>query len=814
MVDGLAYTLSFDAKPDGYNFVSTFMTGFTGTVVWDLATQTPPSGGTITPLDGGWFRCSVTNNATITGNVSARLYCHETSNPFFAGDGVKGALCTRASVTQGDSPYQRIGTNPGTSVLFPATLSPGKSAAGDDLQFAGPVPMNGQAEESNALTFDGVDDFVQFTPADMNAIAAADQVVNGTFAADSDWTKGTGWTISGGTANKSAGTASNLDQAQTLTVGRSYLITYTMTRTAGTLNVALSGGTTVNGANRTASGTYTEVLVAVTGNNNLRFAADSSFAGTLDNVIVKELPVITKQGTSTVTYRSQGDGITGTAGTAYEIKLGTAEEIPCSEGADDKVHGVIRNTAYRVVNSQPAMWFNKQNIFHYNMVHGHSLGVFDPVAEINELLFSTGNQGTFIAPTWSETMIGGNSFGTGVQNILDLSPRNNPFSQATPSSRGAWFREPKTGARQLLANSGFLGAVSGSPGTGPTNWTRSLTATATQTFDPVLKSLRITGVSQRLNYLQQIPVLANTTYIFSVKANVFSASSWNQNFLIQSAPSGSTLTFQQDDGEVTTNANSVLSTQNNSILKAILVVGSTAGTIDARFGVGISSNSISDIEFYEPQFEIGSTRSTYQLSGLTLFDVTEQGQRDCFGVRADGTDDFYTTAGNVDFSGTDKVTVFAAVRKLSDAGFGIITELTANADTTVGGFNVVSSTTRADASRRTYGAFAWAVRGRGVGLFTAPSTNIVTALYDMSTASTATDIRVRVDGTEITGEVSGDNLSGNFANSILYLFRRGGTTVPFNGNLYALIVAGGSYPLSTIQRVEHLLSTITPRVDL
>jgi len=36
----------------------------------------------------------------------------------------------------------------------------------------------------------------------------------------------------------------------------------------------------------------------------------------------------------------------------------------------------------------------------------------------------------------------------------------------------------------------------------------------------------------------------------------------------------------------------------------------------------------------------------------------------------------------------------------------------------------------------------------------------------------------------------------------------------FNGNLYALIVAGGSYPLSTIQRVERLLSRITPTVNL
>jgi hypothetical protein len=70
-----------------------------------------------------------------------------------------------------------------------------------------------------------------------------------------------------------------------------------------------------------------------------------------------------------------------------------------------------------------------------------------------------------------------------------------------------------------------------------------------------------------------------------------------------------------------------------------------------------------------------------------------------------------------------------------------------------------------------------------------------------------------VNGAQV-GSVLSDQGTGNYGNYPLYLFRRGGTTLPFNGNLYALIVAGGSYPLSTIQRVERLLSRITPTVNL
>jgi hypothetical protein len=118
----------------------------------------------------------------------------------------------------------------------------------------------------------------------------ADTVVNGTFAADSDWTKGTDWSIGSGVATKTAGTAALLSQSATLIVGRSYIFTYTITRTAGTITAQLTGGTTVSGTARSAAGTYTDILTAVSGNNAIAFSADASFAGTVDNVTLRLLP--------------------------------------------------------------------------------------------------------------------------------------------------------------------------------------------------------------------------------------------------------------------------------------------------------------------------------------------------------------------------------------------------------------------------------------------------------------------------------------------------------------------------------------------
>jgi hypothetical protein len=114
-------------------------------------------------------------------------------------------------------------------------------------------------------------------------------VTNGGFAANTDWTTGTGWAIGSGVATKTAGTAAVLSQAVVLTTGRAYELTYTLTRTAGTLTPRITGGTTVNFTARTAGGTFTQIVSAVTGNTTLEFSADASFAGTIDNVTVKEL---------------------------------------------------------------------------------------------------------------------------------------------------------------------------------------------------------------------------------------------------------------------------------------------------------------------------------------------------------------------------------------------------------------------------------------------------------------------------------------------------------------------------------------------
>jgi len=112
-------------------------------------------------------------------------------------------------------------------------------------------------------------------------------VVNPTFATDSDWTKGTGWSIGSGVATKTAGTASVLGQTMTLTAGVRYRIVFTLTRTAGSINIQFTGGSTVANATVSASGSYVQFLTAAAGNTTFEFAASSGFAGTVDDVYIR-----------------------------------------------------------------------------------------------------------------------------------------------------------------------------------------------------------------------------------------------------------------------------------------------------------------------------------------------------------------------------------------------------------------------------------------------------------------------------------------------------------------------------------------------
>jgi len=117
-------------------------------------------------------------------------------------------------------------------------------------------------------------------------------ITNGDFSTDSDWAKGTGWSISGGAAScdgtQTSGT--QLTQNGTYTLDKTYKVTYTLSSvTAGNVDVRLQGsGATVTGNSRNTDGTYTEYITS-TGNTSFRIRGNDDFIGSIDNVSIKEV---------------------------------------------------------------------------------------------------------------------------------------------------------------------------------------------------------------------------------------------------------------------------------------------------------------------------------------------------------------------------------------------------------------------------------------------------------------------------------------------------------------------------------------------
>ncbi len=205
------------------------------------------------------------------------------------------------------------------------------------------------------------------------------------------------------------------------------------------------------------------------------------------------------------------------------------------------------------------------------------------------------------------------------------------------------------------------------------------------------------------------------------------------------------------------------------------------------------------------QLEVGSTATAYQRVG-TAFDVTEAGVPTVHYVQYDGVDDSFATPTIT--PGIDKAQVFAGVRKLSDAARGIIAEFgpdgqpgrlilqgpSANATSNYG-FSSFGSTFVSTTTPQSYAA---------------PITNVITGLGDIS-GDLAT---LYANGTQVAQSVANQG-TGNYLAYPLYIGRRGGTLLPFNGRDYGLIVRfGANLDASTITATETYLASKTSEVTL
>jgi len=111
----------------------------------------------------------------------------------------------------------------------------------------------------------------------------SEEIVNGSFDSDTAWDLGTGWTISGGSANCDGVGFPYIRQNNVLVSGKTYLLTFDITSyTSGSIKYEDSVETPIF---YNALGSYSQTFTA--DSNNCRFQS-AAFNGSIDNVSVKE----------------------------------------------------------------------------------------------------------------------------------------------------------------------------------------------------------------------------------------------------------------------------------------------------------------------------------------------------------------------------------------------------------------------------------------------------------------------------------------------------------------------------------------------
>jgi hypothetical protein len=378
--------------------------------------------------------------------------------------------------------------------------------------------------------------------------------------------------------------------------------------------------------------------------------------------------------------------------------------------------------------------------------------------------------------------------GQPVGRCLDLSGKGNHRTQSTALNRPTYARHPLGGIRNLLTRTEeFNDAAWVKPVNSSVTANSTVAPNGTTTADTYSQTSAIAPfLHQNITLASAGPVTAAIRLKASVGSHVRFFVSDTATFSngfggwvnVSTQTMGTTGTF----GSGATFTSATVSDLGDGWC-LLRFSGQAGSNTSVSFGLFVTTadNSTTRLSpaslfVWGAQLELGSTATAYQRVGST-FDVTEAGVEDLYYLSYDGINDSLATAS---FAwGTDKATVVAGVRKLSDVNAGVVVETSANASSNSGAFTVSAPATNGTESFgfRSNGTTLRALTPSG---FPAPTTQVLAGIADISAPSVA----LRVGGSEVSQSTASQG-TGNFLTYPAYFGARAGTSVFFNGREYS-----------------------------
>jgi hypothetical protein len=355
--------------------------------------------------------------------------------------------------------------------------------------------------------------------------------------------------------------------------------------------------------------------------------------------------------------------------------------------------------------------------------------------------------------------------------------------QATAASRPILACHPAGGRRNLLTQTQFA-----------SGWTLDgATLTPNSTTNPAGNAAALmTGTTGNFRVYQIGTVANGTTYTISTKIKPVTTTTVEVDFI------------NVDNGPVFTFATNSWSTKAGwttgyeLLADGWYLLWATRISTTTSAGPGFRLSGTTTAYIGDVQLEASSAPTAYQ-KVVSAYEITEAGVQTLYALVFDGVDDGMLTNA-MDFSVSDKVTVWAGLRKLSDAAVGIFVELSATSGSNNGTFFLAAPISNSATSFSFYSNGTSGVPNSRTAV--APVTAILTGIGNISGPSAI--LRLNGDPGSVATSSQG---TGNFGNYPLYIGRRGGTALPFNGYLYGIVIRGGASSVEQVVANETWLNT-------
>jgi hypothetical protein len=191
-----------------------------------------------------------------------------------------------------------------------------------------------------------------------------------------------------------------------------------------------------------------------------------------------------------------------------------------------------------------------------------------------------------------------------------------------------------------------------------------------------------------------------------------------------------------------------------------------------------------------PVYQRVNTSTDYDSTGFPVY------------IKPNGSNQFMQT-NSINFTATDKMTVWQGVRKLSNGNIGVVLETSIDSGSNAGSFAFFdkSGSANTDILFRAGGsAFAQVIPTN----FAAPLTFVLTAQASISSP----ELLLRSNAVQVAATTTTQG-GGNFGNYPAYFYSRAGTVVFFNGNDYGSIARGAASTAAQIANGEAYINKLT-----